>query len=54
MGAVILNTSTKKRSHLNAIKNHSNNRLIINTIIPKFSYKNKNGDVVSPKRAIVY
>lgn len=25
------------------------NKLLINTIIPRFNYKNKNGDIVKPK-----
>ena len=47
--AILKEKSTK--FYLKKIKN-TTNRLLINTIIPNFSYKNKKGEIIVPKKSI--
>lgn len=49
MGAKNLNENAEDNSHLKLMKNNGGvDKLIINTVIPKFTYKNKKGKIVNP------
>ena len=50
MGAKNLNENVGENSQLKLMKNNNSiDKLIINTIIPNFTYKNKKEEVVNPK-----
>jgi len=55
MGAKNLNENVEENSHLKLMKNNRTiDKLIINTVIPKFSYKNNKGEIVKPKEVVSF
>lgn len=50
MGATVL----KENSVLKVMKNTNKNKLVINTIAPKFTYLNRSGQMVKPKSGVSY
>lgn len=53
MGAEVLVEKTDKKV-LKVMKNTNKNKLVINTITPKFNYVNKKGELVKPKNEVSY
>jgi len=55
MGAKNLNENAEENSHLKLMKNNlAIDKLIINTVIPKFTYKNNKGEIVTPKKGVSF
>lgn len=53
-----METKTLKKSKIKEINtrvkmNNKNNKLVINTISPGFNYKNKKGEIVTPKVSVL-
>jgi len=55
MGAKNLNEKVEQYSNLTLMKNNKTiNKLIINTVIPKFTFKNNKGEIVKPKKGVSF
>jgi len=55
MGAKNLNEKVEEYSNLKLMKNNRTiNKLIINTVIPKFTFKNNKGEIVKPKNSVSF
>ena len=55
MGAENLNENVEENSHLKLMKNNrTTDKLIINTVIPKFSYKNNKGEIIKPEKGVSF
>jgi len=55
MGAKNLNGKGEENSHLKLMRNNRTiDKLIINTVIPKFSYKNNKGEIVKPENGVYF
>jgi hypothetical protein len=55
MGAKNLNEKVEEYSNLKLMKNNRTiEKLLINTVIPKFTFKNNKGEIVKPKTGVSF